>query len=90
MVTFAIVPCTALRPCTSAELLNKIVTVCGDDYSAMAMTQEILVFLAMFIRSEPELFSEMLRLRVGLIRNVMVLELSRTMSVSCEFLLCRL
>lgn len=59
--------------------------VSGGDYSAIALTQEILVYLAMFIRSQPELFSEMLRLRIGLIRNVMVLELSRTMGVSCEW-----
>lgn len=58
--------------------------VSGQDYSAIALTQEILIYLAMFIRSEPELFSEMLRLRIGLIKNVMVLELSRTMSVSCK------
>lgn len=66
--------------------MNTIIKVSGGDYSAIALTQEILVYLAMFIRSEPELFSEMLRLRIGLICNVMVLELSRTMSVSCEFL----
>lgn len=72
------------RPCTSAELLKIIIRVCGDDYTAVSITQEILVYLAMFIRSEPELFAEMLRLRIGLIHNVMVLELSRTMSVSCE------
>ncbi len=81
--------CVCVRPCTSGELLNNIVKVCRNDYSAIALTQEILVFLAMFIRSEPELFDEMLRLRVGLIRNVMVLELSRTMNVSCGLLFVR-
>lgn len=48
----------------------------------MALTQEIIVYLGMFIRSEPDLFRDMLRLRVGLIRNVMVSEISRTMSCS--------
>ncbi len=64
------------------ELLNKIVAACGQDHTAVALTQEIIVYLGMFIRSEPELFRDMLRLRVGLIRNVMVSELSRTMSCS--------
>jgi hypothetical protein len=31
------------------------------------LLQELLVYLAMFIRTEPQLFLEMLRLRVGLI-----------------------
>ena len=55
---------------------------CGDDHSAVALTQEILVYLSMFVRSEPELFQEVLRLRIGLIQNVMVSELSRTMMCS--------
>ena len=39
--------------------------------------QELLVYLAMFIRTEPKLFHEMLRLRVGLIIQVMASELAR-------------
>ena len=38
----------------------------------------------MFIRSEPHLFHEMLRLRVGLIQNVMVTELSRSLHCTSE------
>lgn len=34
------------------------------------LTQELMVYLAMFIRTEPQLFVEMLRLRVGLIIQV--------------------
>lgn len=70
------------RPIPSNELLKKICQVCGDDHSAVALTQEILVYLSMFVRSEPELFQEVLRLRIGLIQNVMVSELSRTMMCS--------
>ncbi len=65
--------------------MNTICDACGDDHSAVALTQEILVYLAMFIRTEPELFKEMLRLRIGLIQNVMVAELSRAKRCSCEF-----
>lgn len=42
----------------------------GDDESTAMLTQELLVYLAMFIRTEPQLFLEMLRLRVGLIIQV--------------------
>lgn len=43
------------------------------------LTQELLVYLAMFIRTEPQLFMEMLRMRIGLIIQVMATELSRTL-----------
>lgn len=51
----------------------------GDDESTAMLTQELMVYLAMFIRTEPQLFHEMLRLRVGLIIQVMAKELSRTL-----------
>jgi phosphorylase kinase alpha/beta subunit len=73
------------RPRTSNELLQNIVDVCSGDHSAVSLTQEILVYLAMFIRAEPDLFTEMLRLRIGLIQNVMISELSRAMSCSRKF-----
>lgn len=44
--------------------------------------QEILSYLVMFIRAEPSLFREMLRLRIGLIYEVMIFELSRVLD--CE------
>lgn len=57
--------------------------------------QELLVYLGIFVRTEPSLFKEMLRLRVGLIIEVMVAELARSLdcsgethSVSLSFLLC--
>lgn len=48
------------------------------------LTQELMVYLAMFIRTEPQLFHEMLRLRVGLIIQVMAKELSRTLNCGGE------
>ncbi|CAH0717291.1 unnamed protein product, partial [Brenthis ino] len=56
----------------------------GDDESTAMLTQELLVYLAMFIRTEPQLFLEMLRLRVGLIIQVMATELSRTLACDGE------
>lgn len=40
------------------------------------------MYLAMFIRTEPQLFQEMLRLRVGLIIQVMASELARSLKCS--------
>lgn len=56
----------------------------GDDESTAMLTQELMVYLAMFIRTEPQLFHEMLRLRVGLIIQVMAKELSRTLNCGGE------
>lgn len=38
----------------------------------------------MFIRAEPSLFREMLRLRIGLIYEVMIFELSRVLDCESE------
>ena len=56
--TYTTHPLHHCRPRTSNELLQNIVDVCGGDHSAVSLTQEILVYLAMFIRSEPDLFTE--------------------------------
>ncbi|KAI1902606.1 hypothetical protein AGOR_G00017660, partial [Albula goreensis] len=48
------------------------------------LTQEIMVFLAMIIRTQPGLFSEMFRLRIGLIIQVMATELAQSLNCSGE------
>lgn len=70
---------TITRPLPSKELREIINKAHGGDQSTAMLTQELLVFLAMFIRTEPQLFSEMLRLRVGLIIQVMASELGRAL-----------
>ena len=44
--------------------------------------QEIMVYLAMYVRSQPALFGDMLRLRIGLIMQVMATELARSLHCS--------
>ncbi|XP_059060118.1 probable phosphorylase b kinase regulatory subunit alpha isoform X2 [Achroia grisella] len=75
---------TITAPLPENELRQLIHLAYGDDESTAMLTQELLVYLAMFIRTEPQLFLEMLRLRVGLIIQVMATELSRTMSCDGE------
>lgn len=70
---------TITAPLPEIELRHIIHLAYGDDESTAMLTQELLVYLAMFIRTEPQLFHEMLRLRVGLIIQVMATELSRTL-----------
>ncbi|XP_050362839.1 probable phosphorylase b kinase regulatory subunit alpha isoform X2 [Nymphalis io] len=75
---------TIIAPLPENELRHLIHVAYGDDESTAMLTQELLVYLAMFIRTEPQLFLEMLRLRVGLIIQVMATELSRTLSCDGE------
>ncbi|KAL3879258.1 hypothetical protein ACJMK2_031560 [Sinanodonta woodiana] len=72
------------RPLPPDELAAIIYDACGEDLSTASLTQELLIYLAMFIRTEPKLFNEMLRLRVGLIIQVMASELSRALKCSGE------
>ncbi|XP_064122736.1 probable phosphorylase b kinase regulatory subunit alpha isoform X5 [Macrobrachium nipponense] len=69
---------TITAPLPASELRVLIHRAYGADESTAMLTQELLVYLAMFIRTEPSLFHEMLRLRVGLIIQVMASELART------------
>lgn len=41
-----------------------------------------MVYLAMYVRAQPSLFLEMLRLRIGLIIQVMATELARSLNCS--------
>ncbi|KAG0412106.1 hypothetical protein HPB47_010745 [Ixodes persulcatus] len=75
---------TITRPQPAKQLRIIIYKAYGGDKSAAMLTQELLVYLSMFIRTEPELFQEMLRLRVGLIIQVMVSELSRSIKCSAD------
>ncbi|XP_014609689.1 PREDICTED: probable phosphorylase b kinase regulatory subunit alpha isoform X3 [Polistes canadensis] len=75
---------TIIAPLPENELRFLIHQAYGDDESTAMLTQELLVYLAMFIRTEPQLFHEMLRLRVGLIIQVMATELSRTLICTGE------
>lgn len=71
-----------MRPLPPDDLAKIIFDACGEDLSTASLTQELLIYLAMFIRTEPKLFNEMLRLRVGLIIQVMASELARTLKCS--------
>lgn len=52
--------------------------------SISTLTQEIMVYLAMYMRTQPGLFAEMFRLRIGLIIQVMATELAHSLRCSAE------
>ena len=72
------------QPIGSSELKDLISSASMDDISAATLTQEILIYLGMFVRTEPNLFHGMLRLRIGLILQVMTSEISRTLHIPGE------
>ncbi|XP_028834843.1 phosphorylase b kinase regulatory subunit alpha, liver isoform-like isoform X2 [Denticeps clupeoides] len=71
-------------PLPPEELITLIYEASGQDISIAVLTQEIMVYLAMYIRSQPALFGDMLRLRIGLIMQVMATELARSLHCSGE------
>ena len=73
-----------VRPIPAKDLRLIIDEAHGGDQSTAMLTQELLIYLSMFIRTEASLFEEMLRLRVGLIIQVMASELARTLKCDGE------
>uniref|UniRef100_A0A2K5SHT7 Phosphorylase b kinase regulatory subunit n=1 Tax=Cebus imitator TaxID=2715852 RepID=A0A2K5SHT7_CEBIM len=71
-------------PLPPEELTKLIYEASGQDISIAVLTQEIVVYLAMYVRAQPSLFVEMLRLRIGLIIQVMATELARSLNCSGE------
>ncbi|KAI2651236.1 Phosphorylase b kinase regulatory subunit alpha, skeletal muscle isoform [Labeo rohita] len=57
---------------------------CSDLLIHQKHLTEIMVFLAMSIRTQPKIFSEMFCLRIGLILQVMVTELAQSLNCSGE------
>uniref|UniRef100_A0A8C5LV49 Phosphorylase b kinase regulatory subunit n=1 Tax=Leptobrachium leishanense TaxID=445787 RepID=A0A8C5LV49_9ANUR len=75
---------TITTPLPPEELAALIYEASGEDISIAVLTQEIMLYLAMYVRSQPSLFGEMLRLRIGLIIQVMATELARSLNCTGE------
>uniref|UniRef100_A0A8D2LXN5 Phosphorylase b kinase regulatory subunit n=1 Tax=Varanus komodoensis TaxID=61221 RepID=A0A8D2LXN5_VARKO len=75
---------TISAPLPYEELMRLIDESSEKNMSVSILTQEILVYLAMYIRTQPSLFAEMFRLRIGLIIQVMVTELAHSLHCSAE------
>ncbi|KAL2079654.1 hypothetical protein ACEWY4_025398 [Coilia grayii] len=75
---------TISAPLPPDELVSLIDQASENNITIAILTQEIMVYLAMNIRTQPGLFSEMFRLRIGLIIQVMATELAQSLSCSGE------
>lgn len=65
------------EPISNADLLDKIRRFCGDDVRERILHQELVIYLAMLIKAEPELFEDMLTLRIGHMLHLIVARQSR-------------
>ncbi|XP_033465160.2 phosphorylase b kinase regulatory subunit alpha, skeletal muscle isoform isoform X7 [Epinephelus lanceolatus] len=75
---------TITAPIPPDQLAALIDEASDNNISVAILTQEIMVYLAMSIRTQPNLFSEMFRLRIGLIIQVMATELAHSLNCSGE------
>uniref|UniRef100_A0A8C6XZH6 Phosphorylase b kinase regulatory subunit n=1 Tax=Naja naja TaxID=35670 RepID=A0A8C6XZH6_NAJNA len=75
---------TISAPLPYEELTQLIDEASEKNMSLCILTQEIMVYLAMYIRTQPALFAEMFRLRIGLIIQVMAMELAQSLCCSGE------
>uniref|UniRef100_A0A8C1FQU9 Phosphorylase b kinase regulatory subunit n=1 Tax=Cyprinus carpio carpio TaxID=630221 RepID=A0A8C1FQU9_CYPCA len=75
---------TISAPMPPDKLARLIDEASENNLTIAVLTQEIMMFLAMSIRTQPKIFSEMFRLRIGLILQVMVTELAQSLNCSGE------
>jgi phosphorylase kinase alpha/beta subunit len=65
------------QPLSPQELMEKVREFCREDIRDRVLTQEILIYLSLLIKSEPALFDGLLTLRVGYLILLITSELAR-------------
>ncbi len=70
------------RPLPNAEIMDKIYNFCREDIRDRVLTQEIIIYLGLFIKSEPQLFKGLLTLRVGYLILLITSELASELQVT--------
>lgn len=70
------------RPMPPEDILKQIQEFCGNDVRERPLTQEILVYLGVLIKTEPRLFDGLLTLRVGYLIVLLTSKLARERQVT--------
>jgi phosphorylase kinase alpha/beta subunit len=68
-------------PMSHADIMEKINEYCSEDERDRPLTQEILVYLSVLIKAEPELFEGLMTLRVGYLILLLAGELARLQGI---------
>lgn len=69
------------RPMAPGEILDKIRAFAGEDVREIVLAQEILIFLGLLIKTEPQLFEGLLTLRVNYLVLLATSELAAELSL---------
>ncbi|MEG5020998.1 glycoside hydrolase family 15 protein [Microcoleus sp. AT8-B5] len=70
------------RPGSYTEVMDKIRQFCGEDIRDRVLTQEILIYLGLLIKAEPQLFKGLLTLRVSYFILLLTSEFARELGVT--------
>ena len=71
-----------VRPLGLSELLAKIQHFCREDIRDRVLSQEILVYISLLIKSDPSLFKNLLTVRVGYLILLLTSELASQQSLT--------
>lgn len=71
-----------VEPLSNDEILNRIKQFCGDDPRERILTQELIVHLGGWIRSDPALFADVITLRIGPLLQTLIALSARAGGVS--------
>ena len=69
-------------PMPPSEIMAKINEFCGEDIRDRVLTQEVLIYLSVLIKSEPELFEGLLTLKVSYLILLLTNELGREQNIA--------
>ncbi len=70
------------QPMSHDEIYEKIAKFCREDIRDRVLTQEILIYLALIIKSQPELLDGLLTLRVGYLILLLTSELAQELKLT--------
>lgn len=69
-------------PIPPAEIMAKIQAFCGKDIRDRPLTQEIITYLSVLVKTDPHLFDGLLTLRVGYLILLITSELARELQIT--------
>ncbi|MGB3491351.1 MAG: glycoside hydrolase family 15 protein [Elainellaceae cyanobacterium] len=70
------------EPMPHDEIMEKINTFCGKDVRDRPLTQEILIYLSVLIKTDPQLFDGLMTLRVGYLILLITSELAQSFELA--------
>ncbi|MCU0547743.1 MAG: glycoside hydrolase family 15 protein [Leptolyngbya sp. Prado105] len=71
-----------VQPLPHTEVLEKIRQFCREDISDRVLTQEVIIYLSLLIKAEPDLFKGLLTLRVGYLILLITTDLARELNLT--------